>query len=58
MRGYDSAELSRQYAANYRWLVELMDSGRRVTADARGVYIDGEVIGKYLERTKRYPTRT
>lgn len=39
MRGYASSERSRQYAANLRWLVELMDNGHRVT----GVTFEGLV---------------
>lgn len=39
MRGYPSSERSRQYAANLRWLVELMDNGHRVA----GVTFEGLV---------------
>lgn len=53
MRGYDSADLSRQYSASYRWLVELIDAGRRVTADAHGVYIDGELATVVRARAER-----
>lgn len=30
MRGYPSSEKSREYGANMRWLVELMDNGVKV----------------------------
>lgn len=69
MRGYDwdpsgsgltSSEWSRLYAANYRWLVELMDTGHRVTSDAHGVYVDGELASAYMARARKraeHPTR-
>lgn len=53
MRGYASADRSRQYAANYRWLVELMDNGHRITADSHGVYVDGELASAYMKRAQR-----
>lgn len=53
MRGYESSDRSREYGANYRWLVELMDAGRRVTADAHGVYVDGDLASKVQGRGKR-----
>ena len=56
-RGYPSAESSCQYARNYRWLVELMDAGRRVTANAHGVYIDGELASVVAERGRRAEER-
>lgn len=30
MRGYPSSDKSREYAANQRWLVELLDNGVRI----------------------------
>lgn len=38
------------YAANYRWLVELMDNGHRVTADDHGVYVDGILASDYMAK--------
>lgn len=52
-RGYESSDRSREYAANYRWLVDLMDAGRRVTADAHGVYVDGMLASEYAKHGER-----
>jgi hypothetical protein len=57
MRGYESSDRSREYAANYRWLVELMDAGHRVTADAHGVYVDGMLASECARRGERAPRR-
>jgi len=57
MRGYESSDRSREYAANYRWLVEVMDAGRRVTADSRGVYVDGELASKVQEKARHTERR-
>lgn len=51
--GMTSSDRSRMYAANQRWLVELMDAGRAVTSDARGVYVDGELASKVAERNRK-----
>jgi len=56
-RGYESSERSREYAANYRWLVELMDAGHQITADAHGVYVDGELASAYVDRGRRAAKR-
>lgn len=48
--GKTSSDRSREYAANYRWLVELMDAGRRVTADSHGVFVDGVLASEYARR--------
>lgn len=55
--GKNSSDRSRQYARNYRWLVELMDAGHRVTADAHGVYIDGELASVVQARGERAERR-
>lgn len=51
--GKTSSDRSRGYAENYRWLVELMDNGHRVTADAHGVYVNGELASRYMERQRK-----
>lgn len=51
--GLMSWERDLRAARSYRWLVELMDAGRRVTADAHGVFVDGELASKVAERAKR-----
>lgn len=48
--GTTSWQRDLMYAANYRWLVELMDSGHQVTSDASGVYVDGELATVYMAR--------
>jgi hypothetical protein len=55
--GLQSWERDLQYAHNYRWFVELMDAGRRVTADAHGVYVDGELASKVQDRERRAEQR-
>lgn len=55
--GLMSWERDLRAARNYRWLVELMDAGRRVTSDGRGVYIDGELASKAIEREQRAEQR-
>lgn len=51
--GSTSWERDLRAAHNYRWLVEIMDAGRRVTADNHGVYIDGELASVVQAREER-----
>lgn len=51
--GLNSSDRSRMYAANYRWLVELMDNGHRVTAYAHGVYVGDELASAYMARQRK-----
>lgn len=48
--GATSWQRDLRYAASYRWLVELMDNGQTVTADAHGVYVNGELATAYMAR--------
>lgn len=55
MRGYESSERSRQYGANYRWLVEMYDAGRfsvRKLPIGSAVFIDDELASKHISRAQ------
>lgn len=57
MRGYESSGRSLEYAANYRWLVEMMDNGHAVHSDAHGVRIDGMTIEQFIKHQAKASKR-
>ena len=58
MRGYESSGRSRQYAANQRWIVEMMDNGHKVESTIHGVFIDGLVFGDYIRKNRKHAKET
>lgn len=55
--GLQSWERDLRAARNYRWLVEIMDAGHRVAADAHGVYVEGMLASEYAKRAERKAKR-